>query len=76
MTDPQVPPVSPQLQSQIIEWRRKSLSGDITLDEMKLAIIALRSNRRAAAEASASSGKKKTKVPVNTDDLLSELGSI
>lgn len=69
--------VPPDLQSRISEWRRKSADGTITLDEMKLAIIALRSGRKAAAEASAASGTKRTKKPTKSaEDLLSELGGL
>lgn len=75
MTDP-VHVVPPDLQSRISDWRRKSADGTITLDEMKQAIIALRSGRKAAAEASASSGKR-TKTPTRSaDDLLNELGGL
>lgn len=68
-------PVSPELQSKILAWRSSAAAGTITLEEMKEAIIALRSGRRSAAEASAASGKKK-KTPVDTGALLLDLEKI
>lgn len=66
-------PVTPELQSKIALWRRKAQDGTITLDEMKEAIIAMRMGRKSAAEAAASSGKKK-KPTRSADDMLGELG--
>ena len=75
MTETQVVP--PELQSKILEWRRKSADGTITLDEMKQAIIALRSGRKAAAEAASASGSKRAKKPTRSaDDMLAELGGL
>jgi hypothetical protein len=68
--------VPPDLQSKIAMWRRKSNDGTITLEEMKEAIIALRSGRKAAAEASAASGKKTKQPTRSADDMLSELGGL
>lgn len=69
-------PVPPELQSKIALWRSKSADGTITLDEMKQAILALRSGRQSAAVAAAGS-KTKSKAPARSaDDLLSELGGI
>lgn len=67
----------------IMEWRQKAAAGTITLDEMKLAIEAIRKERaqlevpkpktRAKAGAAA---KPKVQKPedVDSDDLLKELG--
>lgn len=68
--------VTPETQSRIAEYRRKAADGTITLDEMKAAIILLRSGRKAAAEASAASGKRTKKPTRSADELLSELGSL
>lgn len=70
-------PVSPELSSKIAYWRSRSLEGTITIDEMKEAILALRQDRKAAAEASEASGSKRKKAPPkNVDDMLSELDSL
>lgn len=71
-------PISPELQSNIAMWRRKSADGTITLDEMKAAIIAMRQGRKSAAEAAASSAKgSRKKAPARSaDDMLSELGNL
>lgn len=60
-------------------WRQKSLDGTITLEEMRQAIAAIRRERTGAGVKSAASREKKatTKAkaaPINSDDLLSELG--
>lgn len=70
-------PVSPELSSKITYWRSRSLEGTITIDEMKEAILALRQDRKSAAEASEASGSKRKKAPPkNVDDMLSELNSL
>jgi hypothetical protein len=70
-------PVPPELQSKITLWRQRASEGTITLDEMREAILALRGGRKAALEASESSGSKKAKKPArNVDDMLAELGPL
>ena len=66
-------PVSPVLSSQISQWRMKSNDGTITLEEMRLAIKALRSGRNAAAQASSSSRSSSKKPARAVDDMLGEL---
>jgi hypothetical protein len=70
--------VPPDLQSRIKYWRSRSNSGEITLDEMKQAVIDLRQGRRTAAVAAEESGKKsRSKKPAKSaDELLKELGSL
>lgn len=75
--------MSSVINENIMEWRQKAAAGTITLDEMKLAIEAIRKERaqleapkpktRAKAGAAA---KPKTQKPedVDSDDLLKELG--
>jgi len=67
----------------ILEWRRKAADGTITIEEMKLAIEAIRKERaqldvpkpKARAKAgSATRPKKQKPEDVDTDDLLKELG--
>lgn len=69
--------VPPDLQSKITMWRSKEVSGTLTIDDMKDAVLALRQGRRSAAVASASSGKKSPKKSSRSaEDLLSELGAL
>lgn len=71
---------SPELLNKLAEWQRKAADGSITLDEMREAVIALRANRSASAEAAAKSAKgsrsKATKVPVDAGGLLDQLNGL
>jgi hypothetical protein len=67
----------------ILEWRRKAADGTITLEEMKLAIEAIRKERaqletpkpKTRAKAGAAARPKKQKPEdVDSDDLLKQLG--
>jgi hypothetical protein len=67
--------------SNIQIWRMKSRDGTMTLEDSRAAIAAIRKERVGASEVSAKSGVKKAataakKVPVNSDDLLLELGDL
>ena len=67
------------IQTNIQLWRSKSRDGTITLDEMRQAISAIRADRVGAGAVSAASTEKKAvakakNVPINSDDLLTELG--
>lgn len=64
-------------------WREKAAAGTITIEEMKLAIEAIRKERaqleapkpKARAKAGAAAKPKKQKPEdINSDDLLKELG--
>lgn len=60
-------------------WRQKSREGTLTIDEMRQAVAAIRSERMGQGLVSAASKEKKAtvakkKAPINSDDLLSELG--
>lgn len=66
--------MTPELQSKVEEWRQKALVGTLTQDEMREAIIFLRSSRVAAAKTSAASKERKAaKAPVDSEALLGEL---
>ena len=67
------------IQTNIQLWRQKSRDGTITLDEMRQAIASIRQERIGAGAVSAVSTERKAaakakKVPINSDDLLTELG--
>ncbi len=68
-------------------WRQKAQEGTLTLDEMREAIQAIRKERVHAQEKSTTSRTRKAKAdassggttssksaPINSDDLLGELG--
>ena len=66
--------LTPELQSKFSDWRHKAISGTITTEEMKEAILALRGSRRSAADAAKASKSRSTKGPARSvDDLLGEL---
>lgn len=66
--------IGPELQQKIADWRRRAALNELTLDEMKEAIIYLRAGRLAAATASATSKRKKAIAEIpHADDMLSEL---
>jgi hypothetical protein len=66
--------MSPELQSKIAIWRQKAINGNLTADEMKEAITALRQDRVGASIASTTSRASKAKAPApNVGDMLSEL---
>ena len=66
--------MSPELQSKISVWRQKAVNGNLTLDEMREAIAALRADRVGASIASTTSRAAKVKAPPpNAADLLGEL---
>lgn len=69
-----MPLPSPELQSKIAILRQKALAGDLTSDDVREAIELLRSDRRGAAVASATSKTKAAKVAIpSAADMLSEL---
>ncbi len=67
-------PIPLDLQIKITEWRRKAAIGELTLEEMKEAVVHLRAGRMAASVAAQRvkrpAGKK---IVVQADDLLGEL---
>jgi lipopolysaccharide export system protein LptC len=71
--------MSQTIQEKIQEWRRKSAEGTMTIDDMREAIAAIRKERVQASEVSKKSRTKKADAkakqePVDSDDLLKELG--
>ena len=64
-------PVSLEIQQRIAELRSKAREGTLTLEETKEGIKFLRQERLAMPPSKSSS---RTKVIVNADDLLGELG--
>ena len=68
--------MSPESQLQLATLRAKQQRGEeLTFEEMKIAIDLMRDGRITAQAASTKSRTTKaTKAPVNSDDLLSQLG--
>ena len=71
------------IDSQIQDWRARAALGQLSIDEMKLAIEAIRKERsqleapkpkKRAAAGTAAKPKKQKPEDVNSDDLLKELG--
>lgn len=65
---------SPELQNQINVWRRKSIDGTITKEEMRAATAAIRAGRVNAAQAAkASKSRKTTAPPRDAEEMLKGL---
>ena len=71
------------IDSQIQDWRARAALGQLSIDEMKLAIEAIRKERaqleapkpkKRAAAGTAAKPKKQKPEDVDSDDLLKELG--
>jgi hypothetical protein len=70
-------PITPALQSKIEHWRKRSETGELTLEELKEAVQMLRGGRMAAAAASSTSVRKRATAAIpNADDMLSELDGL
>lgn len=69
---------SQDVQMRLAELRQKSMMNQITSEELKEALTLLRQGRTAAQVTSTKSrtATAKAKAPVNSDDLLSELGDL
>lgn len=67
---------SPELISQIAEWRAKQAAGTLTTEELRQAVAVMRANRVALSYApkGAPSRKKPAAVLPSADDMLDELG--
>lgn len=64
--------MTPELQVKMAVWKAKALNGTLTTEEMREAIVALRSGRISAASTAAK--KPSTKGPAKSaDSLLDEL---
>jgi uncharacterized small protein (DUF1192 family) len=71
------------IDSQVQDWRNRAALGQLSIDEMKIAIEAIRKERanleapkpkKRAATGTAVRPKKQKPEDVNSDDLLKELG--
>jgi exoribonuclease R len=67
------------IQMSVQLWRQKSLEGTLSIEEMRLAVAAIRKERLGQGAVSAASKEKKVAVaakkkPVDSDALLGELG--
>lgn len=71
-------PISLELQSKISSWRLRAAAGELTIEEMREAVIYLRQGRLSAANAAAATkkasaaGAKRSVAPAQ-EDLLAEL---
>ena len=67
----------PEVLNRVAQWRQMEKDGTMSDEELIKAVIWLREKRRAAATSAgqaAADRPKKSKAPVNADDLLGELG--
>lgn len=67
------------IQMSVQLWRQRSLEGSLSIEEMRLAVAAIRKERMGQGVVSAASKEKKVavakkKLPVDSDALLGELG--
>lgn len=71
------------INEQVQDWRNRAALGQLSIDEMKIAIEAIRKERanleapkpkKRAADGAAAKPKKQKPEDVNSDDLLKELG--
>jgi hypothetical protein len=67
--------MSPELTSKIAGWRSKALQNQLSVEEMREAILALRADRVGASIASAKTRVSKAKAEIpDALDLLAEMG--
>ena len=64
---------STEMQVKLAGWRDKARRGELTQDELREAIAALREDRSRSVSAGAVKKASAKKAPVNSDDLLAEL---
>ena len=66
--------MTPELQQKILDWKAKALRGEMTLDDMKEAILVMRGDRLAAAQNESAPKATKSKKPTRSaDELLAGL---
>lgn len=66
--------MSPELVSQIAIWRQQASEGNLTIDQMRQAVILLRGDRKTAAVSSDQARKQKARKEIKTaDEMLKEL---
>lgn len=67
-------PVPLELQAKIANWRIRADTSELTLDEMKEAIVYLRAGRLAAAAQTTAAKVKKAKAVIpSADEMLDDL---
>lgn len=66
-------PMSAELLNKISQWRQKAISGTLSMEEQREAVIAMRMGRMSAVIAASAKRKGPGK---SADDLLSELDSL
>ena len=64
---------STEMQIKLAGWREKARRGELTQEEMREAISALREDRSRAVTAGVATKTRAAKKVVNSDDLLAEL---
>lgn len=69
--------MAPEVAAKITVLRQKMIEGTATLDELKEAVVLMRSDRKIAASTPSGSKKSsaKPKAVVNADDMLNELNN-
>lgn len=68
---------SPEIIAKIAVWRAKAAAGDMSVEEYREAIAAIRGDRKSAAVASENSKRKKAAAVIpDAKALLGELGSL
>lgn len=68
---------SSELQAKISVWRQKTKDGNMTVEEYREAIAAIRGERKQAAVTSEQSKRNKAKVAIpDAKSLLGELGGL
>lgn len=70
-------PITPDVQSKIEHWRKRSETDEITLEELKEAVMMLRGGRLAAAAQSSTAVRKRAIAAVpSADSMLDELDGL
>lgn len=68
--------LSPEQQTRLAHYRELNARGELSIDQLKEAVIMMREARVAAQVANAASGKAKKKPVKSADDLLGELENL
>lgn len=64
---------STEMQIKLAAWREKARRGELTQEEQREAILALREDRSRSVTAGVTTKTRAAKKVVNSDDLLAEL---
>lgn len=69
--------MSPELQAKIAEWKSRSIDGTMTVEDYRVAIAAIRGDRKSAHAASDQSRRTKAKAVIpDAKSMLSDLGGL